>query len=213
MFKTGNVFIDNCLTAASFLPLLPVLFILIKKAYLKEPMNFLMIVCLLNFLAGGIRQLTLLNANGQSVVNNIFALLELIFLVLLFRPGLSSQARNAVNVFLVAFLSVILTYFVLRGWGNCNVAIDTVEAFIIAVIIGLSLPPLIRNSHMYVLQSPLIWIAGGTLFYFFTLILLEWVGGSCYLPVNRAPDTEKMILLAIAALVRYLLYTGAILVA
>jgi hypothetical protein len=213
MFKTGNVFIDNCLTAASFLPLLPVLLILLKKAYLKEPMNFLMIVCLLNFLAGGIRQLTLLNPNGQSVVNNIFALLEMIFLVLLFRPGLNSQARNAVNVFLVAFLSVILTYFVLRGWGNCNVAIDSVEAFIIAGIIGLCLPPLIRNSHMYILQSPLIWIAGGTLFYFFTLILLEWVGGSCYQPVNRSPDTEKMILLAIAGLVRYLLYAGAILVA
>jgi hypothetical protein len=213
MFKTGNVFIDNCLAATSFIPLLPVLLILLKKMYLKEPMNFLMIVCLLNFLAGGIRQLTLLNANGQAVVNNIFALLELVFLVLLFRPGLSVQARNAVNVFLVAFLSVLLTYFVLRGWGNCNVAIDTVEAFIIAVIIGLALPPLIRNTHVYILESPLLWIAGGTLFYFFTLILLEWVGGSCYLPVNRAPDTEKMILLAVAGIVRYLLYTGAILVA
>jgi hypothetical protein len=213
MFKTGNAFIDNCLTSASFLPLLPAFLIILKKMYLKEPMNFLMIVCLLNFLAGGIRQLDLLNANGQAVVNNIFALLEMIFMILLFRPGLSSQAKNAVNVFLIAFFSVMLTYFVLRGWGNCNVTIDTVAAFIIAVIIGLSLPPLIRNSHMYILQSPLIWIAGGTLFYFFTLILLEWVGGSCYLPVNRAPDTEKMILLAIAGLVRYLLYVGAILVA
>ena len=213
MLRTGNVFIDYCLAVAGFLPLLPALLILLKKTYLKEPMNFLMIVCLLNFLSGWVRRTGLLDATGQPVVNNIFALLEMVFLALLFRPGLSLPVRNAINVFLIAFLSAIFTYFSLRGWGNCNVAIDTVEAFIIAVIIGLSLPPLIRNSHMYILQSPLIWIAGGTLFYFFTLILLEWVGGSCYLPVNRAPDTEKMILLAIAALVRYLLYTGAILVA
>jgi hypothetical protein len=176
-------------------------------------MNFLMIVCLLNFMAGGIRQTGLLDGAGQPVVNNLFALLELIFLALLFRPGLGSQARNAVNVFLIAFLSATLMYFFLRGWGNSNVALDTIEAAIIAGIIVLSLPPLIRNTHMYILQSPLLWIAGGTLFYFFTLILLEWVGGSCYLPVARGGDTEKMILLSIAGVIRYLLYTGAVLVA
>ena len=33
MFKTGNNFIDACLTVVRFLPLLPVLLMLIKKGY------------------------------------------------------------------------------------------------------------------------------------------------------------------------------------
>jgi hypothetical protein len=212
MLKTGNVFFDYCLAVAGFLPLLPALLIILKKTYLKEPNHFLMIVCLLNFLSGWVRRAGLPDATGQPVVNNIFALLEMIFLALLFRPGLGAQAKNAVNVFLIAFLSAIFTYFSLRGWGSCNVAIDSIEAFIITGIILLSLPPLIRRTPVYVLQAPQIWIAGGTLFYFFTLILLEGVGGSCFQPVSRPPDTEKMILLAIAEIVRYLLYTGAVLI-
>ena len=76
------------------------------------------------------------------------------------------------------------------------------------------MPPLIRHTDVLIFQSPLLYIAGGTLFYFFTLILLEGVGGSCFLPVvSRSPDASKMVLLAIAALIRYLLYTGAVLVA
>jgi hypothetical protein len=213
MLKTGNVFFDYCLAVAGFLPLLPVVVILLKKSYLKEPMPFLMIVCLLNFLSGWVRRAGLLDATGQPVVNNIFALLELIFLALLFRPCLGAQMRNAVNVFLVAFLSAVITYFALRGLGGCDVTIDSIEAFIITGIILSSMPPLIRREPVYVLKTPQVWIAGGTLFYFFTLILLEWVGGSCFQPVSRPPDIEKMILLAIAEIVRYLLYTwGALMV-
>jgi hypothetical protein len=212
MLKTGNVFFDYCLAVAGFLPLLPALLILVKKTYLKEPMNFLLIICLLNFLSGWVRRAGFPDAAGQPVIHNIFALLEMVFLALLFRPGLGTKMKNAVNVFLIAFLSAIFTYFSLRGWGSCNVAIDSIEAFIIVGILLLSLPPLIRSTPVYVLQTPQIWIAGGTVFYFFTLILLEWVGGSCFLPVSRPPDTEKMILLAIAEIIRYLLYTGAVLI-
>lgn len=213
MFKTGNNFIDGSLTVFSFLPLLPVILIIIKKSYLKEPMNFLLIICLLNFLDGEIHQFPLLSAGNQSVANNIFALLELVFLALLFRPSLNTQTRNAANISLIAFFSAILTFFCLKGWGVCNVALDTIEACIVTGIILISLPALFRNNPVYIFQSPLIWIAGGTLFYFFTLILLEWVGGSCLLPASPSPGTEKMILLAVAAFIRYLLYTGAILVA
>lgn len=213
MFKTGNNFIDSSLTVFSLFPLLPVILILFKKSYLKEPMNFLMIVCLLDLAAGGMRQTPLLNTAGQSVINNIFALLELVFLALLFRPALGNGVRNAVNVFLIAFLSAILTFFCLKGWAVCSVTLDTIEAAITTGIILLALPPLIRSVNVEIFQSPLVWIAGGTLFYFFTLVLLELVGGSCLQPVSRTPDTEKMILLAIAGLIRYFLYTGAVLVA
>jgi hypothetical protein len=211
MFKTGNNFIDACLTAVRLIPLLPVILIFIKKGYLKEQMNFLMIVCLLNFLSGVLRQTAMLTPADRSIINNIFSLLELIFIILLFRPILNLKIKNGVNLFMIVFLSVVLTSFSLKGWSFSSVTLDILEGCIVLGIILLSLPPLIRTTNPYILQSPLLWIAGGTLFYFFTFILLEGVGGSCMLPVSHSPDTEKMILLAIAGCIRYFLYTGAIL--
>lgn len=215
MFKTGNSIVDHCLTAVSFFPLLPVVLILIRKNQDREPMGFLMIICLLDFLAGGLRQITLLDPFRQAVATNILTLFELVFLILLFRTTLDGMIRTPLNFFLIAFLSVMITVFTIEGWQLSNVGLDTVEALVIAGVIGLSLPPLIRRTDPYIFRSPLTWIAGGTLFYFFTLILLEWVGGSCFAPVSqglRSSDPEKMVLLSIACFIRYFLYTGATLV-
>lgn len=210
MFKTGNNFINYLLLAAAFLPLLPVILIFLRKIYLKEQLNFLMIVCLLNFIEGLISRIPLLTSERQPIINNLFSLLELIALTQLFKPTLSSGTRNIFNIFLISFLSVILTYFSLKGWGISSIELDTLQSCIIIGVILLSLPSLIRGTDLHIFESPLFWIAGGTLFYFLIFILLQWVGDS-YLSISRSPDIEKMIFLAIAGFIRYSLYTLAIL--
>jgi hypothetical protein len=210
MFKTGNTSADYFLLAVTFLPLLPVILLFVRKIQVKEQLNFLMIVCLLNFIGGLIREEALLDAQKQSIVNNLFSLLELIAITQLFKPVLNARTKNLFNIFLISFLSVLLTYFSIKGWAVSSIGLDTLQNGIIIGVVLLSLPPLVRSIALYIFEFPLFWIAAGTLFYFLIFILLEWVDGR-YLSPSGSPDTEKMIFLAIAAFIRYLLYSLAIL--
>ncbi|HMH20683.1 MAG TPA: hypothetical protein VK563_02850 [Puia sp.] len=202
MFKTGNIFIDYFLGVDAFLPLLPVILIFIRKTYRKEQLNFLMIVCLLNFILGMIRAIPLLGPEKLPIVNNLFSLLELISLTQLFKPALSGKSKDLFNIFLISFLSVLLTYFSVKGWGIFSIGFDTLQSAIIIGVILLSLPFLVRSTALRIFEAPLFWIAMGTLFYFLIFILIEWVDGD---------NPEKTVLLGVASFVRYILYTLAIL--
>jgi len=211
MLKTGNTFIDYLLVAIRFLPLLPVLLIFFKKLYLKEPLNFLLILCLLDFVAGLIRQSAILNAGHQSVVNNVFFILEWILLSQLFKATLSGKIREQLNIFLIIVLSILFTFYSLRGWDFNSPLLNTLQGCLILAVVFLSLPPLVRNSGLHVFGSPLLWIAGGCLFYYPIFILLEWLGTG-WLPLCQCPaDMEKLAMLSIAGFVRYVLYTMAVL--
>src|SRR5882724_7017681 len=208
MLKTGNTFIDYFMVATTFLPLLPVVLIFLRRPRLGEQLNFLMIVCLLNFIGAMIKGIPLLSPEKQPIVNNLFSLLELIALTQLFRPALSGRAKDLFNIFFISFLSVLLTYFSVKGWGISSIGFDTLQSCVIIGVILLSLPWLIRSGALHVFESPLFWIAMGTLFYFLISILMEWVDGSRSGPL-APPDTEKVGFLAIAAFIRYTLYSLA----
>jgi hypothetical protein len=218
MLKTGNTSADYFLLGVTFLPLLPVVLIFLRKLYVKEQLTFLMIVCLLNFIGGLIREEALLDPPKQSIINNLFALLELIAITQLFKPALNARTKGLFNIFMISSLSVLLTYFSLKGWAISSIGLDTLQNGIIVGVILLSLPPLVKSIALHIFEFPLFWIAAGTLFYFFIFILLEWVDGPLLSPDGSAagpaagsPDTEKMIFLAIAALIRFLLYSFAVL--
>jgi hypothetical protein len=226
MFKTGNTSADYFLLGVTFLPLLPVILIFLRKVYVKEQLTFLMIVCLLNFIGSLIREESLLDPSKQSIVNNLFSLLELIAITQLFKPALNARTKDLFSIFMISSLSVLLTYFSLKGWATSSIGLDTLQNGIIVGVILLSLPPLVRSIALRIFEFPLFWIAAGTLFYFSIFILLEWVdgpllsrggspggslAGSSAGGLVGSPDTEKMIFLAIAALIRYLLYCFAVL--
>jgi hypothetical protein len=205
MPRTHEPFFDYLLIAVSFFPLLPVIFIFLKKAYLKEQLNFLMIVCLLNFMEAMLFRFAFLSPDNQHMLKNIFSLLELVLLALLFQPLLSRKTRDLLTIFLVAFLSVALTYFSVKGWELPGREFEMIESCAIITVILLGMPALIRVCNLYIFQSSLFWIGGGSLFYFLIFLLLETVG---------APrDTGQWQFLAIAGAVRYLLYLLAVLVA
>jgi hypothetical protein len=223
MFKTGNTFVDYFLAGSAFLPLLPVILIFLRKIYKREQLNFLMIVCLLNFTGGMIKATAVLSPEKQPIVNNLFSLLELISLTQLFRPALRGRAKDLFNIFLISFLSVILTYFSVKGWGISSIGFDTLQSLIIIGVILLCLPWLVKSTALHIFETPLFWIAMGTLFYFLIFILMEWVDGSratlspglalspAALTSLTSTDPEKVILLGVAAFIRYILYTLAIL--
>jgi hypothetical protein len=211
MFKTGNNFTDYLLLGITFLPLLPALLIFVRKLYGQEPFNFLAVICLLCFLRSFIGLAYPLTPENQYLTNKVFALLLFLFFFLAFRSNLSGKLRYGLNLFLTALLSVLFTYWSIKGWGGASPVTEMLLNGFLAVMIGISLPAIIRYDELGVFQSPLFWMEGGTLFYILLSLLLEGVGPCCR-PLAAPQDPEKGLLLGLADLVRYLSYIAAVFV-
>lgn len=210
MVNTGNNFTDYLLLGITFLPLLPALLIFIRKLYGQEPFNFLVVICLLCFLRDLTGLSNPLTQENQYLTNKVLSLLLFLFFILAFRSNLSGKLRYGLDIFLAAFLSVLFTYWSLKGWGGASPVAGMLLDGFLAVTIGISLPIIIRVQNLGVFRSPLFWIEAGTLFYILLSLLVEGVG-TFYRPLASPPDPEKKLFLGLAELVRYLSYIAAVL--
>jgi hypothetical protein len=211
MPKTGNTFIDYFLLTMGFLPLLTVMLIFFKRVWFKEQFIFLMIVCLLKSMESVLLQSVSLVPENQYIIVNTCSLIELPLLALVFRPLFGGKAKDRLDIFLVGFLSVAVTYFSLRGWGHDGGIFGILESGIIITVILITMPQQIRTANLDIFQSPLFWIAAGSLFYFVISLLLEWAGALSARP--DGPDTGQLLFLTLAGLVRFLLYIAAVVIA
>lgn len=209
MSQTGSSLSEFLLLAGIFIPLIPATLIFLnRRQYLKEPMNFLMIICLVNAITGITNSISSINIENQHITENICLLIEFILLFRIFRLPLTGKSRNILTFLLVAFLSVCLTFYSLKGWNSNNELFRLTQYSLLSLIIFASLIALVRSTNLYILQSPLFWIAVGTLFYYVLYVLLEGVSNR-RLPLSREINMEKLLFLEIASLIRYALYTLA----
>lgn len=199
---TGNSFIDYLFIAITFLPLIPAVLTLFSN-FGKEPFNLILIICLVNFLRDLPTHLHMLTPPDQAVLNNICYPIELFLFARLFRPILTRPARSILTIILVAFLSSLLTWLAVKGFGNSNPGLETLKNGVLLGVILLSLPPIVRSKDLDVFRSPLFWMAGGTLFYLLIILLLEWLS-------STSPSSENYLFLCLTAFVRYTLYTLAV---
>jgi len=200
MFKPGNSFADYLFITVTFLPLLPAIFILFQKNFGKSPLDILLIICLVNFIRDLPIHLYMLNWEGQNILNNVCYPIELILFARLFRTTLLKPLREGLTVILVAFLSSMLTWLSIKGWENDTPVLEIIQYSILIGTILPSLPFLVRSKGLDIFRSSLFWIAGGTLFYLFILLLLKWANPGGQL------NAEDKIFLSLAALIRYSLY-------
>ena len=205
MFKTGNSSIDYLLIVIIFLPLFPALLIFGRKLYLQEPLNFLLIVCLLSFFRGLLELTYPLTRENQYVVNKIFSLILLLLLVPCFRPHLNTRYRYMLDILLSALLTLVITYWSLMDWGKSSPGIDALLNVFLGMLILTSLPMIIRTGSLQIFRSPQFWIGIGTLSYILLYLLLEGLG-SCCRPIASPPDPEKRLFLLLADLVKYSFY-------
>lgn len=175
----------------TFLPLITAALIFGRKLYLQEPLNFLLIICLLDFLRG-IVELTY----ALVEADNILSLILLLLLVQCFRGSLVSRSRYVLDLLLSAVVAVVLTWWSLKGWSSVYPVTDMLLNGFAGVVILVSLPGVIRTSSLQLLRSPLFWIGGGALFYILLNLLLT----------GLAPDPDKKVFLLLAGGVRNLLF-------
>jgi hypothetical protein len=205
MSKTGNYFIDSFSLAVVFFPLLPVIVVLFRKIYHRDVLNYLMILCLLNFVNNLNLQLLQVTAISRFSATHVFSLLEMVVLIQLFKTGLKKSYREFINILTIAFLSAVVTYYFMKGANQRMSLLDGIQDAWIILLAAISLVNIVRNNYLQIFYSSLFWIAAGTLFYFLIAMLLDSVEGS-FLPSQHAAAMDKIILLDIAAVARYLFY-------
>jgi hypothetical protein len=208
MYKTGNSFTDYLFWGGTFLPLLPALLILVRRRYGQEPFNFLAVICLLSFFQSLLGMVYPTSFDTPTPAGRIIALLLYAFFFLTFRSNLGGRFRYGLNLLMTSVLSVLGTYWYLKGWEAANPAIELLINGFFVLLIGISLRKIIHNDELGVFRHPLFWIEGGTLFYLLLFLLLEGIGACC---LPSGSGLEKRLFLGLADLVRYVAYIAAVL--
>jgi hypothetical protein len=205
MPQTGNSFIDTFAMACIFLPLFPAIIIFLKRIYHNDALNFLMILCLLNFIKNILLFIPGLVIVNQITIINIFALPELLILILIFRSLFFGKIKNILTIFLVAFLSSLITYYLLNGIIQKREAMEVLQELVILIVSIVALFELINNNDIHIFKLPLSWIAAGTIFYFSISVLIKVLDTSSA-QVNYVANADTQIILDIACFARYILY-------
>jgi hypothetical protein len=209
MQKAGNIFTDIFSFISILSPLIPAIVIFIKKKYRTESLNFLMILCLLNFVKSFLLITLRLNTEAQIIIENIFTPIELIIIIQIFKIALPENLNKLSNIFLIVFLSVVVTIYLLKGITEKIILIEVSQDAIIIFISILCLANLVESDNLYIFNEPLFWIAAGSLFYFSISILMHALTPRYVLLPKESID-EKDILLSIGNIAKYFFYTLAV---
>jgi hypothetical protein len=205
MPQTGNYFIDNFSLVCIFLPLLPVILVFFRRIYHFEALNFLMILCLLNFLKGILLLIPDLVIIHRNTISTIFALAELVILLLVFRTLFSGRLRYLLTFFMIAFLSSLLTFYFLKGITIKREYLEEIQEGVILIFSLLGLFEMVDKEDLLIFQSPLLWITIGTIFYFSISLLIRPVE-SLSVSGRQPSGAANQFLLDIALSARYLFY-------
>ncbi|MES1223787.1 MAG: hypothetical protein ABUT20_50295 [Bacteroidota bacterium] len=205
MFKTGNYFIDCFSGVCLFLPLLPAIILFIKKGYENEPMNFLMILCFTGFLKNILLIIPGIGDGSAITIENIFMLLELIFILLIFRVLFTRNSNYVLTIFSVIFFSSLITYYIINGISQQRVFFNLTQNGIIILVSAYALISILQSENLMVLQTSLFWASAGTIFYF-SIALLVGILDPPVKGKSFSQQTDSLLILNIAHIARFLLY-------
>ncbi len=208
MVKTGIGIPEVLSLLAILLPVVPILIIFIRRTWQQDIMIFLGTICLLAFLQHLMVYIPKLVPVNTTFINSIFGLGEFVLLLYLFRLVIEPVwLREMIYTVLIAFTSVAITIFSLRGTETHAAGLAMTAAFILLLIAVAALLQLIRDKQLFIFQSPMFWIAGGNICYFSMFLLTGLVGGEG--KATSALQQEKMILLSVINDIRFVFFIVA----
>ncbi|NII27115.1 hypothetical protein HB364_18650 [Pseudoflavitalea sp. X16] len=208
MVKTGISIPEVFSIMAILLPVIPILIIFIRRTWQQDIMIFLGAICLLSFLQHLMIYIPRLIPANNNSINSVFGLGEFAVLLYLFKMIITTGwLREIMNTVLIAFLSVAITAYALRGTETHSFALAIAAAFILLVAAVIALLQLIRDKQLFIFQSPVFWIAGGNICYFSMFILTGFVGAQG--KGTLALQQEKMILLSVINGIRFIFFIVA----
>jgi len=165
-----------------------------------------MILCIFLFIEQLIFHLPQFSSIDPRLVQPAFRLGEFVILFLLYRVALQqSWLKELLSYFLVSFASVVITIFLNKGLNAYYRNIDVAEDCVIVLLSILVLLQLIRNQYMFIFQSPLFWIAGGSLCFYLMSLLIEFMTGNGMFSGGEK-ENEKALLLLGFSIIRLIFY-------
>jgi uncharacterized membrane protein YqaE (UPF0057 family) len=213
MYKSGNYFIDVFSLILVFLPLVPVAVILRKGLYRRDTLNFLMILCLLQFIQRLSQWREAIPHAAVPAMVNVFLLLECGIYFMIFRNQFGGKPKEILYFLSVVFFSSIITHYLDSGLDQQKLFLRMAQYGFIAIIITYSLAELMKQDNLRIFQLPIFWIGIGTVFYFLILSLTELtdrLSNYAGQPPAKVKGIEKLIILHVADLARYFFYTMAV---
>lgn len=174
MVKTGGIFIALPLVVM-LLSLLPVCILFVRKVAVFPILNVLRILCLFVFL----QYLAVYFIQpGFPAVQAGFQLAKFTLVFYLFRLIMtSSRGKEIMNLFLVSFLSVVVTIYALKGITAFPGIITLIQSALLTALAFVILFQLINNRNIVMINEPAFWIAGGSLCYSGMVVFMEALAG------------------------------------
>ena len=210
MVKTGGSIFIALPLVVMLLSLLPVCILFVRKVTPSAILNVLKILCLLSFL----QYLTIYFLQpGTPSLQTGFRLAEFTLIFYLFKLLMpAQQGKEIMNMFLVSFLSVIITIYTLKGISAYTATITIIEAALLTVLALAALTQLINNRHIVLMNEPAFWMAGGLLCYFGMVVFMESIAGY-QSDLSQQILSEKDLIITVADILKMVFFIVAACVA
>lgn len=206
MVKTGGSIFIVLPLVVMLLSLLPVCILFVRKVAISAILNVLRILCLFTIL----QYFTLYFIQPASpALQNSFKLAEFTLVFYLFKLIMpSKQGKDIMNMFLVSFLSVVITIYSLKGIMAFPGIMIVIQAAILTLIAFIILFQLISNRHIVLVNEPAFWIAGGLLCYFGMVVFMEAIAGN-QSDLSQQIQQEKDLIITVADMMRMIIFSVA----
>lgn len=212
MDKTGIGLLDILALVAILLPLVPIFIIFISKAFKQDALALLMVLCLITLIQNLILYIPKFASVDLLFIRATFQLAQFIILLILLQVVIAGKwLREGLKILLVAFVSITITVYCLKGIQHYITTIGMIQALLLLLVTILALLQLIKSQDIYIFLSPLFWIASGTFFYYSMFLITLSIPE--YKALLREEPEEKKVLLVIIMLVQFIFYIIAATVA
>ena len=146
-------------------------------------------------------------------INAVFSVAEMVIMAYLFKSVFTKKwIRDLVNLALVSFISVLITLYIVKGFSQSINGVQIAQGIFLILLSVTALWQVITNEQVTVFNSPMFWIAGGTLCYYMMYLLAEAIK-TYESRTTQNSEAERMLLLHSVFMVRYLFYIVATFVA
>ncbi|MBC7850882.1 MAG: hypothetical protein H7Y31_14165 [Chitinophagaceae bacterium] len=210
MVQTGIIIPYWLSVPAMILSMIIALILFIRRSSLTYTLKFLTITSMMLFLQ---YLLVFIQHNDtvlQPVYASVLATAEFALLVLLFRSNFTAgPVKQIIGYLLAALVAMFLTLHTIPS--AVHIEFVALAQCILLILLSItSLLFLINKQNLFIFQSPLFWIAGGTLSYFSMSLASNILTETGFLVSDK--QGEKQLLMGVFDLIRLSFYLVAALI-
>ncbi|NML22666.1 hypothetical protein HHL16_17415 [Pseudoflavitalea sp. G-6-1-2] len=201
MVKTGLI-LDVLNIIAMLAALSPALIILFRKIWQTDLLNFLMVFSLLTFMHQLFSGVMPVNQGSYPFTQAVFSLAEFILLLYMLKPASKQKwARDLFYILSIAFLSVIITVYAIRGAAASAGIVLALQHLILLAVAVLGMIQLLRSGQVFIFQLPLFWIILGVIAFSCMQLLLAMIPSA-----GAQPQFEMAIMQCLVVVIRSIFF-------